>query len=88
MKKLYRFEWDWGRMGCIQGTFVAEEKDVTQAIGRHIYFGEVLGKHSEVEGELDESDFGVLTDDQDFIEKFEELVGSTGYNPLDYLNEE
>lgn len=89
MKKLYNFHWDYGRNGDVRGIFVAEESDVAVAIGRQIYFGEILGKHSEVYGTLEAKDIEIKTDDQDFIEKFIKFIGtSTGYNPLDYINED
>ena len=44
MKKLYEFYWDFGRMGEVTGMIIAEEEDVASAIGKQIYFGEILGK--------------------------------------------
>ena len=86
MKKLYSFHWDCGRQGDVFGKFIATEAEVAAAIGEEIVFGEILGKHSEIFGTLEGSDLKVLTDDQDFIEKFEKYVGkSVGYNPLDYI---
>lgn len=87
MKKLYRFEADFGRMGDLQGTFVADDKKVARAIGRKIYFGEVLGKHSEIVlDKLTEQHVSALTDDAEFIAKFEKFGCASGYNPLDYLD--
>ena len=74
-------------MGSVEGVFVSDEETVKSGIGKNVYFGEILGKHSEVHGTLDEGDLEVLSEDQDFINKFEEIVGSTGYNPLEYINE-
>lgn len=88
MKKLYRFGWDCGRQGNVDGLFVAEEDDVKKAIGKRIYFGEILGKHSEVYGDLEEADIEVITGDQAVISIFEEHDISSGYNPLDYIEEE
>lgn len=91
MRKLYQFYWDVGRMGDVEGLFVADETVVQRAIGQEIYFGEILGKHSEVHGTLDAGDLTVKSDDQDFIDKLVEIIGSTeisGYNPLQYLPEE
>lgn len=86
MKNLYRFSWDCGRMGDVNGLFIAEQSEVAAAIGREVYFGEILGKHSEVCGTLDKSDLAVVTDDQDFIEKLEKYIGdSFGHNPLEHL---
>lgn len=86
MKKLYSFYWDCGRMGDLQGLFIAEEADVQKVLGKEVYFGEVLGKHSEVYGTVDNNDIEVVSEDQEKVEWLENLLGSTvsGYNPLDY----
>lgn len=91
MKGIYEFYWDCGRMGDVSGTFIADSEDVKKAIGKHIYFGEILGKHSEVYGNLDEGDIEMKTQDQSFIAKFEEIMGegwSNGHNPLEHLPED
>lgn len=87
-KKLYKFSWDCGRMGEVDGLFVAESEDLDKAIGKTIYFGEILGKHSEVYGDLEEGDCEVITDDPQVIKIFEDHNISSGYNPLDYLQED
>lgn len=91
MRKLYKFYWDCGRMGFLDGLFVAEAEAVEPLIGTEIYFGEVLGKHSEISGSLDASDIKVVSEDQDLIDK---LVAANegnftlcGYSPLDYIGE-
>lgn len=87
MKKLYKFRWDC-RYGTIEGTFVADEQKVADAIGEYVYFGDILGKHSEVSGNLCEGDLTVVTDDADFIERAIEYgIDSTGYNPLGFIEE-
>lgn len=91
MKKLYRFHWEIRRMGDVDGVFVATEKEIKETIGKTIYFGEVLGKHSEIYGELEEKDLEVLSEDQEFIEKLIEVFKShtiNGYNPLCYIQDE
>lgn len=91
MKAIYEFYWDYGRMGNVSGTFVADKEDVEKAIGKRVYFGEILGKHSEVYGTLDSDHLSLKSDDQNFIETFEEIMGhywSTGYNPLYYISED
>lgn len=85
MKKLYKFEWDCRRMGEVTGIFVEDDAEVSKHIGKDVYFGEILGKHSEVYGVVEETDITVLTEDQEFIKKFEELVGTVGYNPFEYI---
>jgi len=80
-------------MGRLISRFVAEDKDwdlLQASIGKQLYFGEVLGKHSEIYGPLEAKDITVVTDDQQFLERAQELgiKLSTGYSPLDYLPEE
>lgn len=88
-KVVYRFTWDCGRQGIVRGIFAASPEQVQAAIGQRIYFGEILGKHSEIYGELDEEDLEVLTDDTDFIRQATEFgLIPNGYNPLNYLPED
>lgn len=86
MKTLYKFYQNYGRMGDLEGIFIAEEAEVTKAIGRRVYFGEVLGKHSEIYSELKEHDIKALTTDAAAIEVIETyLNGGTGWNPMEYV---
>lgn len=87
-KCLYKFYWDCGRMGTVEGLFVASPAKVQKAIGREVYFGEILGKHSEVQGTLSEGDFKLISNDKNVINVFEQHVGTFGYNPFDYLRDE
>lgn len=91
MLKLYSFYWDCGRMGELEGLFVADSDEITKTIDKEIYFGEVLGKHSEISGTLEEEDLVVLSEDQEKIEWLLSLLGGgrtiSGYNPLDYYEE-
>jgi hypothetical protein len=91
MLKLYKFNWDCGRNGALDGIFTAESDEIEKLIGKMIYFGEVLGKHSEVYGTLDAEDLTVMSDDPVFISKFIEIMGTgtvSGFNPLDYYDPE
>ena len=66
--------------------FVAEEPKVKDLIGKNVYFGEVLGKHSEVRGTVEEKNIEELTASEAAIEVFEKhLNGCVGWNPLDYV---
>lgn len=90
MKAIYSFHWGFGRMGDVDGLFIADKDIMKKAIGKQVYFGEILGKHSEVYGTLDENDLEIKSEDQEFIKKFEEVLGkdfSQGYNPLDYIDD-
>lgn len=86
-KALWKFEWDVRRMGKVRGMFIATDEEVEKHIGAQVYFGEILGKHSEIHGTLDREDLTRLTDDAEFIAKFEEYGCASGYNPLRYLAE-
>ena len=86
MKKLFKFYVDYGRHGDIEGVFVAEEAEVTAALGYTISFYEPWGKHSSAECTLEASQFTVLTDDQDFIEKAQKYgIARHGVSPLGIL---
>lgn len=90
MKKLYKFQWDCGRQGSVEALFVEEEETVRAAVGKTIEFGEVLGKHSDVHGTLEEADLEMVTDDQDFLLKLVQVIGKftvSGHNPLSYMEE-
>jgi hypothetical protein len=87
MKYLYKFYWDCGRSGELEGLFVATEEEVKAAIGSEVYFGEVLGKHSEVYGTLDEGDIRKLDVSPEAVEEVSKFLGScwSGFDPLEYV---
>ena len=62
---LYKFYWDCGRMGYLDGLFIAEESDLEEAYDKEVYFGEVLGIHSEIYGTLNRDDISLISDDSD-----------------------
>lgn len=89
-KRLVKFYWDCGRQGSVDSLFITTGEELHSIIGKHIYFGEVLGKHSDISGTLEESDFTVVTEDQDFLHKLENIIGSStisGHNPFHYMEE-
>jgi len=81
------------RNGDLDGLFVCTREQLEALIGTRVYFGEVLGKHSEVIATLEEGDFTVKSEDQEFIKKFEEVLGISrcgtisGHNPISYIEE-
>ena len=88
-KVVWKFYWDCRRMGEVEGVFIATDAEIKAALGKNVYFGEILGKHSEIQGVLEEKDLTRLTDDQEFISKAEQYgLSRSGYNPLEYLHEE
>lgn len=75
---------DCGRMGELEGVFVAEKEDVDYLVANdiEIYFGEVLGKHSEICGTLEESEIYMITDDEKVISIVKAYGLESGYNPF------
>lgn len=87
MKKLYKFYWDCGRQGEVEGLFIADEKEIQEAIGQEVNFGEILGKHSEVYGTIEQGEIEEIKVSETTIKEMEEIIGPTisGYNPLNYI---
>ena len=90
-KGLYIFSWDCGRMGSVEGCFIATEEEVQNIIGKEVYFGEVLGKHSEVYGVIEKDEIQLITQDEHVIN----VISSSGayntlsgHNPLNYYTPE
>lgn len=87
---LVKFHWSFRRSGEVSGVFICTKQQIADAIGKEVYFGEILGKHSEVYGTLDEGDIEILSDDSKVIEV---LLGVfpdgeiSGYNLLSYVQE-
>lgn len=85
MKGIYRFQYECGRMGTLSGVFVADSDDVGKIDGECVYFGEVLGKHSDIEADIRSNDnLKLLSADGLAVEVFETLNLETGHNPFDY----
>lgn len=90
VKLLVKFYQDFGRSGELEGLFVVNKDQYDRAIADQpsAYFGEALGKHSEVECVLSEENLTIQDADQPFITRLVRIAGSetiSGYNPFDYL---
>ena len=84
---LYRFYENCGRMGDLEGIFFFFLKEIEDDIGLLVYFGEVLGKHSDISVEITKNNIKKIDADQDFIDKANSLgIIPTGYNPLEYFD--
>lgn len=81
---------DCGRQGYLDGIFISDTDAMDDLIssGKEVYFGEVLGKHSEVYGAIEEKDITLVTTETKVIEIFEEYDLSSGFNPFDYIDED
>lgn len=89
-KILVKFHQYYGRMGSLDGLFVTTQAELESLYGKEVYFGEVLGKHSNICTEMDAALFRVLDLSTDIVEKIEAECGSTisGLNPFDYYEED
>jgi len=89
MKAIYRFNASVGSMGDLSGIFVADIKEVKYLINseREVYFGECLGKHSEITFPVTRDQLTLITDDQEFISKFEHFNIESGINPIHIYKE-
>jgi hypothetical protein len=90
MDAIYKMNFDCGRSGNLEGIFIAEESAVNALIvsGKEVYFGEVLGKHSEVCGPIEATDITMVTNDPAIVAVFDEHKMQCGYNPFDYIGED
>lgn len=89
--KLYQFHWNCGRMGSLDGLFAANPEDVAEAIGHELYFGEVLGKHSEIYGTLLAEEITELAIPEDIVKILVDAIGRqsiSGFNPVDQYQEQ
>jgi hypothetical protein len=85
---LYKFYWDCGRMGDLESLFIASRGQIDCAIGKTVYFGEVLGKHSDIYGTLEDKDIQRIDIDSDSVLKLYNALGDytlSGHNPLEYI---
>lgn len=87
-QSIYFYSVDFGRHGTVEGTILTTANQLKKLFGKSIYFGDVLGKHSDVSIIFeDEDDFELLTSDQEFIKKAVEYkVVPKGYDPFDYID--
>jgi len=87
MKALYKFHFDCGRNGELNGLFIADDGDVNELMknGTVVYFGEVLGKHSEIMGPIEKDDLTFVTHDEKVIAVIEHFKLEIGFNPFDYM---
>ena len=83
---VYRFHADCGRQGSLEGVFISTEEEVTLLLDSQteVYFGEVLGKHSEIFGSLSNDAISLITRDPEVVKIVEEYDLTSGYNPFDY----
>lgn len=85
MKALFKLHFDCGRLGVLDGIFISEKEDIDILLEHEdiiIDFGEVLGKHSYIYGNLIVEDITFVTDSKEVIDIFENYNLVSGYNPM------
>ena len=90
-KLLVKYHEDFGRMGNLDGLFICTKTQLESIKNLDIYFGEVLGKHSEVTTNDAYYYCEIVSEDQDLIHDLLTVFVSnniSGYNPLDYVEDE
>jgi len=83
---IYKFHADLNRMGELSGVFTASNDDVAKIIGEDVYFGEILGKHSDIHFDMEDHMFTLVTEDENFIKLFNQYDLQTGTNPFAYVD--
>ena len=86
MKAVFKMNVDCGRMGNLEGVFIAEKEDVEnlRKSGIQVYFGEVLGKHSVIYGKIDDSEITFVSDAPEVVSVIESNGLESGFNPFGY----
>lgn len=82
---IYRWHASFGRMGDLDGIFVATEDEIKELEGKVVEFGEVLGKHSDIRYKIEASDFECVSTKENEVEFFLRIRSnlSNGWNPIE-----
>jgi len=86
-RSIYRFFVDYGRGFDLEGTFSASKSDIDLIVGKTVHFGEVCGKHSDMEATMDEDCITLLCDDPAVVAAFDKFGFASGLNPVVYYRE-
>jgi len=90
MQAIYKLHFDCGRSGTVKGIFIAEKEEIDYIVDTkyRVYFGEVLGKHSEVMGPLEKGDYTLISDKPEDVEVVKRLKLEIGSNPVHLWKED
>ncbi len=83
---LYRFYWDVQRHGEIESLFIADDEQVAAVLGMKVYLGEVLGKHSDIQGTLDAEDLLIITQEPGIIADLRRVFSGDKINSYRFRN--
>ena len=87
-KGLFKLGLEYGRCGSIEGLFIADFDELRKAMGKLVYLGEVLGKHSEVYFNLSDCMLELISEDETIINLVKDNNLESGFNPLEYIDED
>lgn len=85
-KAVYEFSKYFGRMGDINGVLVLDKKKAEWLQGKRVYFGEILGKHSEII--VDSLKLEELSDNEEVVAFCERFGPFGNYLPIDSIVED
>lgn len=75
-----------GRMGSIIGAFICDNEEFNRLIGSSYAFYDVLGKHSEISGTFESTDFTLTECPEDVLKILSELeIFPIGLYPFDFI---
>ena len=84
MDVLVKFDYSAGRSD-VTGVFACTKEELSGLPGLNVWVGEsYIGKHGGHGLTLEEGHFTIVSEDQEFIAKFKEILGDvdTGFNPF------
>lgn len=87
---LVKFEYEILHTGYLDSIFLCSQQDYDRLIGKYVYFGDVLGKHSSVGVTIRKEHLTILSQDQDklpWLMKVFQHTTLSGHNPLEYLDD-
>lgn len=87
MKKgIYKLHIDCGRSGVVEGLFVTYTLYVEALLASKVvvYFGEILGKHSEIHKAIEPEEIKLITKEKKVVKMFEAYNLAIGHNPFNY----
>ena len=87
-KAIFKLYVECGRMGTLEGVFISTKEKVDKLIESKIevYFGEVLGKHSEIYGSIEKDDIIFISDNKEAVDIIEKYNLCSGYDPFAYTS--
>lgn len=89
--KLYQYYEDCGRMGSIEGLLILTDEEVAKykQYTNHLYWDELLGKHSEGNFLFSDDTLTVIDIPEDVVEILHDKIGKVVSGPfdLDYFDE-